>query len=399
MSYPRNKKERVTHNLRFVRLQTLSAEPLFRSYGYVSTNTDAPNVTPDTAFMIASVSKVVTGTAILKLAVDGVIDLDDDICDALPDEYYDLSACANPNYPDEVITWRMLMTHTSSMAGNIADLENGDAPSYGPNGGYQGAAVGNPTCPLTDVKGFYRDLLIDKETETSVGTSGTDINWYDVGYNQTWEDSRPGTTNEYSNLAFGYASALVEHVTGTTFDAYCKQHIFDPLGMTDTAWFSKDLPHNVIESQPITYENGKFEDIGHYCFIDYASGQLRTTARDMSKFLKSMINYGEGLMIPTAAMKTALECSMPGQSECDQGFVWFLLDKNVEYEDWLEPTYDLNWDHAAEHAGLEAGTQTQVVFFPESKVYALVFSNTDTTDGDAAQVLMYELLDKAPDVL
>ncbi|CAJ1935019.1 unnamed protein product [Cylindrotheca closterium] len=382
----------------------LSDAPLFRSYGYASAEADAPRITEDTAFMIASVSKVFTGTAILKLAAQDLIDLDDDICDALPDEYYDESACRNPKYNDTKITWRMLMTHTSSFGREIPGLENGDAPTYGPTGGWGGGAVGNPECPLTDVTGFYRDLLIDKETETSVGTDGTNLNWFDLGEGAVWEDWKPATKNEYSNLATGYAAALLEHVTGTSFDAYCKEHIFDAVGMDSTAWFSEDLPPDVLESQPISYSENttEWEDMGQYCFIDYASGQLRTTARDMSRFLKVMIDYGDG-MLPKGMVKTALECSEPGKSgrDCNQGFSWLLLDKAsfAKEDDWLEPVTDLNWDHAAAHDGSELGSQTQVVFFPESNVYALVFINTDGYDDGAAQYMMQELLATAPNVM
>lgn len=194
-------------------------------------------------------------------------------------------------------------------------------------------------------------------------------------------------------------------MTGTTFDAYCKEYIFDPLGMTDTAWFSEDLPTDIVETQPMSYlnETGTWKDEGHFCFIDYASGQLRTTAHGMSLFLSSMLDYCEG-MLPTGMVKTALECAEPGNSgrDCSQGISWLLLDKTEEGEDgngWLTPAMTLTWDHAAAHDGSEMGSQTQVVFFPESKVYALVFTNTVGNHDKAAQYMMQELPAAAPSVM
>ncbi len=128
-------------------------------------------MTPETVIMIASVSKVFAGAAVLKLVSQGIINLDDDICQVLPNEY-DASACRNPAYPSTPITWRMLVTHRSSLRANIPSVKVGRKryeASYGPSGGYtEGVAKGNPTCPLTDVVGFYRDFMIDKPTETSV---------------------------------------------------------------------------------------------------------------------------------------------------------------------------------------------------------------------------------------
>lgn len=138
-------------------------------------------ITEDTNFMIASVSKVVTGMAILKLAALGTIGLDDDICKALPAGYNDNdnSACRNPSFPNTKITWRMLMTHTSSMTGEVPSSDDG-FPGYGSTGGWGGEAIGNPSCTLTGVTVFFRDPMIDKATETAVGNIGATTDWYDL---------------------------------------------------------------------------------------------------------------------------------------------------------------------------------------------------------------------------
>ena len=66
-------------------------------------------VDSNTLFMIASCSKPVTALGILKLQEAGELGLDDPINNHLP------FRVANPNFPDEVITIRMLLTHTSSI--------------------------------------------------------------------------------------------------------------------------------------------------------------------------------------------------------------------------------------------------------------------------------------------
>jgi CubicO group peptidase (beta-lactamase class C family) len=113
---------------------------------------DAEDVTPDAVFMVASVSKLFAGAAVLKLVSEGSITLDDDICDVLPNDHV-ITECRNPYWPETIVTWRMLVTHTSSLTQSIP-LFNGTEASYGPTGGYiDGAAAGNVFCPLTDVQG------------------------------------------------------------------------------------------------------------------------------------------------------------------------------------------------------------------------------------------------------
>ena len=349
--------------------------------------------------MIASVSKLFAGAAVLKLVSQGIINLDDDICDTVPDSYDD-SSCTNPLWPDTPVTWRMLVTHRSSLRNNIPSVNGKDA-SYGPSGGYGGSAAGNPTCPLTDVIGFYRDFMINKPTETSVG-SGINVDWYSTATQAggAWESFEPGSQSLYSNFASGYIAALVELASGKSFPDYCRDNIFAPLGMQETAWFRNGLPDNVLETLPVEYWGGNnpFEHIDHYCFIDYASGSLRTSARDMAKFLGSMLDYGSPTLWSTALGQTAVRCAEGGNgNNCEFGVNWILMNKSSA-ENWMDPVLSLDWTDAAMHDGAEFGSQTQIVLFPAAGVYAIVFTNTDGNDEMAAEKLMKEVLSKAPAV-
>lgn len=265
--------------------------------------------------------------------------------------------------------------------------------------------------------------MIDKVTETTVGAgSATNFNWYNAildYYNGTtvWEDFEPGTETLYSNFAIGYIAALVEHATGKTFPAYCKEYIFDPLGMKNTAWFRRDLPSGVQETFPIDYlGNGEniflpdnstlppgpqYEDMEHYCFIDYASGSLRTTASDLALYLDSMLSYGAPTLWSRDDGISSVTCAEEEISSiCEYGIAWELLTK-LFAPDWglAEPAKRFNWEHAVAHAGYEAGSQTQVVLFPKEGVYALVLTNTAGNQDDAAQDLMVDLMEEAINIV
>ena len=79
------------------------------SYGYTNTNLKTP-FTNTTPLILASVSKLFTGTAIMQLVEKGTIQLDEAIDNYLPFEL------RNPNFKSQPITFKMLLTHTSSIS-------------------------------------------------------------------------------------------------------------------------------------------------------------------------------------------------------------------------------------------------------------------------------------------
>ena len=84
-------------------------------YGNSAVNNSTPN--SESIYAVASVSKTVLVTAVMKLFDGGLIDLDADINDYLP------IAIRNPNHPEKIITARMLLTHTSGLAWPVDDYE------------------------------------------------------------------------------------------------------------------------------------------------------------------------------------------------------------------------------------------------------------------------------------
>jgi CubicO group peptidase (beta-lactamase class C family) len=67
----------------------------------------------DTVFMIGSITKTFTATAVLQLYERNLIDLDDDINDYLP------FSVRNPDYPSSRVTIAMLLTHTSGLGSEL----------------------------------------------------------------------------------------------------------------------------------------------------------------------------------------------------------------------------------------------------------------------------------------
>jgi len=96
------------------------------NYGMANFTNNIP-VSSTTVFMLASVAKTVTATALMQVYENGGYQLDDSINAHLP------FAVRNPNHPDTPITFRMLLTHTSAIR------DNWDVMPY---------VEGDPTIPL-----------------------------------------------------------------------------------------------------------------------------------------------------------------------------------------------------------------------------------------------------------
>ena len=81
------------------------------SFGFADIYNSNP-VTPNTIFMLASISKTITGTALMQLHERGYFTLEEDVNNYLP------FSVNNPNYLSEPITFFQLLTHTSSIRDN-----------------------------------------------------------------------------------------------------------------------------------------------------------------------------------------------------------------------------------------------------------------------------------------
>ena len=82
-----------------------------KGYGYYNLP-EQKSATVDTNYLLASITKTIVGTALMQLYEQGLFSLDDDVNTFLP---FDLQ---NPNFPDDPITFRMLLSHTSSLNTN-----------------------------------------------------------------------------------------------------------------------------------------------------------------------------------------------------------------------------------------------------------------------------------------
>lgn len=162
----------------------------------------AEPMTVDTIFDLASLTKsLATATAFMQLHEQGRVHLDDPVQAYLPD----FRPANDPRRAGQV-TLRMLLTHTSGIAGDLSL----DGP------------WGLDRADKAD--GLRRAL-------------------------GAWVVFEPGELFHYSDINFILVGAIIEKLTGQSIDTYVQNNVFTPLGMTDTHYFPATKacgPHEIL---------------------------------------------------------------------------------------------------------------------------------------------------------
>jgi CubicO group peptidase (beta-lactamase class C family) len=107
----------------------------------------------------------------------------------------------------------------------------------------------------------------------------------------------PGTKSEYSGLGLITAMHLVETVTGRPFDAFCRDEIFDPLGMHDTGFRAVDTTADPSVAPTTDTADTHFQGTVHDPIaraMDGVSGNagLFSTAEDLARFAYMLTHEG-----------------------------------------------------------------------------------------------------------
>jgi len=173
-----------------------------RGYGMANLDHDIV-ITPSTVFHVASVSKQFTAAAILLLARDGKLSLDDDVRKHVPEL---------PNF-GPTITIRHLIHHTSGL---------------------------RDQWELLILAGWRYSLdLITDDDVLQVMARQKDLNF------------RPGAEHVYCNTGYTLLATIVKRVSGQTFREFTAARLFKPLGMTRT--FFRDDHAEIIKGQAYGY--------------------------------------------------------------------------------------------------------------------------------------------------
>jgi len=282
-------------------------KPVFVSAG-VTAFGGTTKATPDTLWRLYSMSKPITGMAIMQRVAAGELKLDQPIADILP-EFRDMKVLIDPAKGLESrpaarpITIRHLLTHTAGFSYSI----NGNGPlerEYK----RMGIQPGSVPAFLQPGEGALPDLQV-----MAAALAGLPL------------ALDPGTAWKYS-VGLDVAGALLERLTGMSFDKVLEQQIFGPLGMADTGFWAKDktrlaanylwtapgtttvltkpLPISVLEKDGFTTRPKLLS----------GGGGLVGSARDYARFAQFVLNEGEfdgRTVLPRGTARLASSNLMP----------------------------------------------------------------------------------------
>jgi CubicO group peptidase (beta-lactamase class C family) len=208
---------------------------LERAYGMANLEYGITNK-PDTIFEAGSLSKQFTAAAVILLARDGKLSLDDDVRKHVPEL---------PAY-DAPITIRQMLSHTSGLR------------DWGSLMGIAGAPRGSRTYTHAHV--------------------------VDILSRQKALNFTPGTRWSYSNSGYNLAAVIVARVSGMPFAEFSRQRIFGPLGLTHTSW--RDDFQRIVPGRATAYALGmgaRYREDMPFEFV-HGNGGLLTTVGDLLKW-------------------------------------------------------------------------------------------------------------------
>jgi len=214
------------------------------AYGLANVEWNIPHK-PDTKFRLGSITKQFTSMLIMQLLNEGKIALEGKLSKYLP--YYRKDT-------GEKVTVHHLLTHSSGI------------PSY------------------TSRPDFFQDISRDPYG----------VEEFVKKYCSDDLEFEPGKKFAYNNSGYFILGAIIEEVTGKTYEDALKERIFNPLGMKDTGYDHHDtiMPHRATGYNLTLdgYENAPYLDMS----LPYAAGSLYSTVEDL--YLWDRALYTEKLL-------------------------------------------------------------------------------------------------------
>lgn len=188
-----------------------------RGFGYASLSDSLP-VEPYHRFRIASVSKLITAVAIMKLQEEGRLSVYDHVFG--PDGILDDTLFAHPKDRRVFdITVAHLLSH-----------EGGWSQRYGDQ--------------------MFMPEVVARTLDVPMPVDITSIVRFALGKNLHF---KPGTGQSYSNLGYSILGLVIERVSGMDYETYCKKEILEPLGIYDIA-MGHNLPADALPLEVSYYE-------------------------------------------------------------------------------------------------------------------------------------------------
>ena len=305
-----------------------------KGFGVKSIETREP-VTASSLFHLASVSKTFVATAVMQLAEQGKLELDDRLLTYLPDFTLD-----DESYRQ--ITVQQMLSHTAGMP---------DTNDYGWD---------HPDYDDQALECYVRSLANEKLIAV------------------------PGEKFAYSNIAYEVLGLLIARISGQAFEDYVKQHLLYPLGMNTSTFLKVEVapeqataPHIVL---PPTVVSSEYP----YNRAHAPSSTLHSSAEELCSWALMNLNRGElhgQRLLQTTSFEQLwhpYQQTGPKYPNESVGLSWFI------------DTY--RGRRRIRHDGVDTGFQSDLVILPDQSIAVLVLANTIPAPLDRITNAIVDLL-------
>jgi CubicO group peptidase (beta-lactamase class C family) len=225
---------------------------VLKGYGKADLELDVPTP-PNAVYEIGSVTKQFTAAALLLLAEEGKLSLDDDLTKYLPD------------YPTagNTIPLRRLLDHTSGIKGYT------EIPKF--------QTIMTRRLPKDSLVAIFKDAPFDFPT---------------------------GRGLVYNNSAYFLVGLIIEKVSGMTYGDFVAKRFFEPLGMRDSHYCNE---RKIVKNRAHGYDMGPANQLMLKAFLDhtypYAAGSLCSSAADLVTWMRAL--HG-GRVLPERAYRSMI---------------------------------------------------------------------------------------------
>jgi CubicO group peptidase (beta-lactamase class C family) len=246
------------------------------AFGYADLKTKDP-LKINSAFQLASTSKTLTAAAILLLKDQGKLKLTDSI-----QQFF-------PNFPYHNITVKLLLTHRSGLFNYMYACEQYcEKPNLYNNGVFDNKAM--------------MEIITNKKCDVYAA---------------------PNKKFEYCNTNYALLALIVEKVSGINFADFMDQHIFNPLGMTNT-WVHNPKYDTLHKNKTIGHT--AFGKIEEECYADDVVGDkgVYSTVDDLLKW--DQVLYSEKLLKQKTLDEAFTGYSNEHKGKRNYGYGWRLID-------------------------------------------------------------------------
>jgi len=272
-------------------------------------------VHPDSIFQVGSISKPVAAWAAMTLVRDGKLDLDAPIS-----KYLSRWTLPSSRFEHSEVTLRRILSHTAGLT-------------------------------LSGYPGFKESESLPSIEESLSGVTN--------GSGAVKLFQAPGEGFRYSGGGYTLLQLIIEEVTGTSFNQYVQEAVFNPLGMTSSSYLPDD---NLLERR-VDPHAPNLNVMAQHHFTAHAAAALHTTARDIALFIQANVSPNPVL---SGELIGQMHSEVADASFAKVGLGFFLFGGDQESK-------------LVGHGGANQGWRADLVFNPESRSGIIVMTNSENS--------------------